>query len=191
MEPYKIAGPILGDKVIRHALVQSLERRAIPPKRIIEELRVHNGNAIADVVTVHNDTHCYEIKGENDSIQRILTQARFYDLAFRKITLVTTVRHQKSAERLSPPHWGILVAKLDEGRVKFSYSRAATNNPHYEKKIALLTLWKSELTEVARPITNMKTAKLSRENLSNLINELLGKEDISRHISNQLAGRRV
>lgn len=180
---------ILGDRVIREALLRRLMTFKNKPQKIIEELRVHNGNAIADIVTIHSDAHCYEIKGENDSIHRILQQCKFYDLTFRKITVVTTSRHRSNAERLAPEHWGIMIAKDLGGDVGFSYARPAKSNPNYDKKLALLTLWKSELAEVARSITDKKIKNLTRDQVSNLLVELLTKEDVSRHISAQLRGR--
>lgn len=102
----------LDDENIRKALIDRLLRLSKAPKAILEELRVHNGNAIADVVAVYSTAHCYEIKGENDSVQRILRQSRFYDLAFNRTTLVTTDKQLEKALRLAPPHWGIMRARL-------------------------------------------------------------------------------
>lgn len=182
--------PTLGDGEIRAALIKRLWASTLP-KKIIEELRVHNGNAIADVVTLHNDMHCYEIKGENDSISRVLQQAKFYNVAFRKITLVTTARHRASAERLAPSHWGIMLAYFKDDRITLKYIRPTSTNPYYDKKLALLTLWRSELAEVATPITNEKIKNLSRASLSNLIGDSLGKDDVSRQISAQIIARKA
>ncbi len=53
----------LNDKLIREALLKRLSNFTISPRTIIQELRIHNGNVIAEVVTVHSYPHCYEIKG--------------------------------------------------------------------------------------------------------------------------------
>lgn len=182
--------PTLGDGEIRAALIKRLWTSTLP-KKIIEELRVHNGNAIADVVTLHDDMHCYEIKGENDSISRILQQAKFYNVAFRKITLVTTAKHRASAERLAPAHWGIMLAYFKDKKITLKYVRPTSANPYYDKKLALLTLWRSELAEVATPIAREKIKKLSRASLSNLIGEMLNKDDVSRQISAQIIARKA
>ena len=50
---------LLTDKEIRAALIKALLKRKPAPKAVIEELRVHDGNAVADVVTVHKELHCY------------------------------------------------------------------------------------------------------------------------------------
>ena len=88
---------LLNDIDIRVALIEKLQSMPTKPKAVIEELRVHNGNAIADVVALYKEAHCFEIKGDGDKIERIVTQGRFYDFSFRKITLVTTTKHLAKA----------------------------------------------------------------------------------------------
>ncbi|MGI8431207.1 MAG: sce7726 family protein, partial [Chthoniobacterales bacterium] len=61
----------LNDALIRGALLLELAQQQTRPRAVIEELHVHNGRAIADVVTLHSEAHCYEIKGATDRIERI------------------------------------------------------------------------------------------------------------------------
>jgi hypothetical protein len=51
----------LDDKTIRKYLIARLASLSNKPKAIIEELRVHNGNAVADVVAVHKYAHWEEL----------------------------------------------------------------------------------------------------------------------------------
>src|SRR5881394_2591813 len=100
----------LNDASIREALLRKLERQKRPPRAGLQELHVHNGKAIADVVTLHSEAHCYEIKGAADRIERIMVQGAYYNAAFRRITLVTTECNLKQALRLAPRFWGIMLA---------------------------------------------------------------------------------
>ena len=179
--------PALDDKSIRQALLQKLASRS--PKAIIEELYVHRGNAIADVVSIHSEAHCYEIKGENDNIQRILTQGKYYDLVFPKVTLVTTDNHLEKALSLAPEHWGIQVARHTSKGVKISHVRSSKRNKLFDKQLALLTLWRSELAEVALPLTDKKTARLTRANLTEIIAENLSQESLMKNIGEKLVAR--
>lgn len=181
----------LGDSEIRKLLIQHLENAPITPKAIIEELRVHNGNAIADVVSVHSYAHCYEIKSDKDNVERALKQSKFYDLTFKKVTLVTTEKHIKKAKELVPPYWGLMVAKAGNGTDALSYIRPATNTPSFDKQLALLTLWKSELLQVAQNFTEKNMTKSSRKMLSELIAEKLGSAQLARYIGNQLIDRKL
>ncbi|WP_031437909.1 sce7726 family protein [Methylobacter tundripaludum] len=179
----------LDDKKIRYSLIDRLSTLSKAPKAILEELRVHNGNAIADVVTVHKYAHCYEIKGDNDNVHRILKQGRFYDLVFKKITLVTTTRHIENALRLAPEHWGIMCVRENAGKVKISYVRSARPSPDFDKRLALLTLWKSELIDVALSITTGKVEKFNRIQLTDLIALKLDKDTLSKSIGDKLISR--
>ena len=105
----------LNDSRIREALLRKLARQKTQPRAVLEELHVHNGRAIADVVTLHAEAHCYEIKGATDRIERITVQGTYYNAAFRRITLVTTESNLRQAWKLAPQFWGILVAIEDEG----------------------------------------------------------------------------
>lgn len=177
----------LNDVEIREALLVRLRGQAAKPKAIIEELRVHNGQAVADVVALYNEAHCYEIKGENDKIERIIKQGAFYNSAFRKITLVTTERNLNKALHIAPPFWGIMLASLSEKKVKVKYIRKATINPFFQKDIAVLTLWKSEMLSIIHDGDNNK--RKTRAYLAKLISETKKKSELSSNISELLLNR--
>lgn len=156
----------LTDTEIRRRLILSLKRRSHIPSAILEEVHVCNGNAIADVVAVYKKMHCYEIKGESDSINRINRQSLFYDQAFPLISLITTTNHLKKATRITPNHWGILLAyQSSDGGVNLKYVRAAVRNPLYRPEIALLSLWRSELIKLASNTSALLT-KMNRQTIA-------------------------
>jgi hypothetical protein len=175
---------ILNDSTIRNALVDSLKKKQ--PKAIIQELRVHNGNAIADVVALHKEAHCYEIKGASDKIDRIQTQGLYYNSAFRKITVVTTLNHLNKAMDLAPAHWGIIVAKVFKSKVILQQIRPSKTNPHFDKEKATHTLWKSEMLDI---LQEQKYKNRSREFLAHLISQLKKDHEISVDICDRLFNR--
>ncbi|MBB3858252.1 hypothetical protein FHY29_003702 [Xanthomonas arboricola] len=179
----------LADKRIRSALRAYLTRST--PVAILDEVRVHNGNAIADIVTVDEvAAHCYEIKGEGDEVRRIIRQGSFYDLAFIRTTLVTTHNHLAAATSLAPEHWGILVALEGKAGVVFRRIRTAKKSPYFSKELALLTLWRSELISLcASP--NDKLKKMSREKLAAMIALERPVREINHHIGDLLAKRQT
>lgn len=174
----------LTDSEIRKQLILSLKRRSHTPSAILEEVHVCNGSAIADVVAVYKNMHCYEIKGESDSINRINRQSLFYDQAFPLISLITTTNHLEKATTITPNHWGILLAyQSSAGVVNLKYVRAAVRNPLYRPEIALLSLWRSELIKLANNKSAFST-KMNRQTMAahiaastpiSLINERVGK----------------
>lgn len=177
----------LNDKDIRPSLIHKLKNLSIKPKAILEELHVHNGNAIADVVALYKDAHCFEIKGDGDKIERILNQGYFYNLSFRKITLVTTRKHLKKAKVIAPSYWGIMIAEEINNRISLSYVRAAQYNPNFHKSLAVLTLWKNEMLDLLEKNNRLKTK--NRDFLANLISKTQRKDELSRNICSSLLSR--
>lgn len=182
----------LTDKELRAALIERLRTQAVAPRAILEEVRVHNGNAVADVVSIHTRPHCYEIKGETDTVSRIVRQGQFYDRAFQRITLVTTENHLDSAARLAPAHWGIMVATVGSanGMPALSHLRKATDSPDFDKQIALLTLWRSELLSLCG-VAEANLAKVNRLGITEHLAKLSPANDISSWIGEKLIGRQM
>jgi len=178
----------LNDATIREALLRKLKRQKSRPRAVLEELHVHDGRAIADVVTLHSEAHCYEIKGETDRIERVTAQGVYYNAVFRRITLVTTECNLKRARKLVPRFWGIMVAIVDGIVVRFRHIRAARLNPKFEKQSAALTLWKSEMLElISVPGAERKPRRL----LAELIAETRHELELSMSICDMLIGRRL
>jgi hypothetical protein len=176
----------LNDARIREALLRKLAKQKARPRAVLEELHVHNGRAIADVVTLHAEAHCYEIKGATDRIERIVAQGSYYNSAFRRITLVTTECNLKRARKLAPRFWGIIVA-VDDGEVRFRHVRAARLNPNFEKQSAAMTLWKSEMLEL---VSDEAAERKPRRLLAELIAETRRELELSMSICELLLGRR-
>lgn len=178
----------LNDFEIRAALKEKLCDQSIKPRAIVDELRVHNGNAIADVVALYSEAHCFEIKGYNDKIERVLRQGSYYNTAFRKITLVTTENHLNKALEIIPSHWGVIIAYSSSGKVRLKHVRRSNSNPFFDKELALLTLWKSEMLDI---LNENKYKKKPRELLAKLISGSKRKVELSVNICDALVDRSI
>lgn len=188
---------MLADAQIRAALVKSLERRANPPPAIVEELRFHEGNAIADVVAIYKSMHAYEIKGEGDKVSRLRYQAPYYNTSFPLITLVTTKHHLTWALEYLNVHWGIMEAYCNDlGEVKFRYVRKASNNFSFCKQLSLSMLWREELAIIGSRLAPALIKKNdSRERLIGKLYPSLTKrssiEFLSELVAKRVASQRV
>lgn len=180
----------LNDNDIRKPLINFLNKKVPKPFKIIEELRVHNGNAIADIVTVHKTMHCYEIKGDNDNVYRAIEQGVFYNKSFPKITLVTTEKYAKISLNKIPYFWGIIIVYYHHGILNFKYLRKAQYNPFMEKKSALLSLWKEELIDIANELS-VETIKksFSRDKYAQEISKSITLEKLQSFMSNKIGNR--
>ncbi|TOA18385.1 hypothetical protein CGK33_08350 [Vibrio parahaemolyticus] len=156
---------------------------------MLQELHVHRGNAIADVVTVHSEAHCYEIKGDKDKIDRLARQGDYYNKVFSKITLVTTERKLKEALDKIPAFWGVIVAYDMKGVVKFRHIRKISTNPLFDKELALATLWKSELTNVNDELNLDIPAKTNKRDFALGLAERMSKIQTNRWIAESLVSR--
>lgn len=169
---------MLNDQLIRIALIQKLSSFS-KRRQIIEELHVHSGRAIADVVALDDEPHCFEIKSDLDKIERITEQGTFYNLVFRKITLVTTRKHFEKAISLAPIHWGVIIAEEKEDHLSFVEVRPARINPLFDKTKALLTLWKNEMLELGK----LENTKLNKKLLAVEIAKQKNEKELNKDIS--------
>jgi len=182
---------ILRDKEIRSALHRHLMKRRPQPLKILEEVSIHNGNAIADLVAFYDEMHCFEIKGETDNIRRITRQAIHYNHAFSKISLVTTANHLRWCEQHSPTFWGLVHAYWDAGVVKLRYVRAAAHNPVFDKQKAFMMLWKDELASIANNVAAIAVkSSYTREDIAKRLSESLKKAQTLDSIRNALLVRK-
>ncbi len=172
----------LNDEKIRQALLQRLIKQGLDKHEVIQELHVCSSQAIADIVTLRDESHCYEIKGETDKITRILKQGKHYNKAFRRITLVTTENHLSTALEIAPPFWGIMLARTTQkGEVLITGVRKDKVNPEFDPEIALYTLWKDELLQLLdNPMP--KDKRKNFVDLSKMIAENNKKLEVSRKV---------
>jgi conserved hypothetical protein len=173
----------LNDKQIRPFLINFLNSSVNKPQKVMEELSVCYGDAIADVVAIYNILHCFEIKGETDSIHRIQHQGQFYNKSFLKITLVTTKNHLNSALKLTPDYWGILLAANSNHGAVFKKIRPPKKNPEFSKEEALHTLWKDELLDISKKKDIPVKAKMSKKVISHILSENLSDNFVAKTIS--------
>lgn len=181
---------IFNDPEIREILKNYLTRLPIKPRLVIEELHIHRGNAIADVVALYKETHGYEIKGDNDNINRIKKQGHFYDLAFKKITLVTTTKHKRNALKNAPLHWGILIINFKKNKVIIKHERKASHNPHFSKSVAIQTLWRNEMLSMVKEHNLDISTKLNKIDLATKLASHLDKQTIHHDVANKLVSRK-
>lgn len=181
---------ILRDFEIRTALNSHLMSRHPQPIRVIEEVGIHNGNAIADLLAFYEDMHCFEIKGATDSISRIKKQGSYYNETFAKISIVTTENHLSWCIANAPNFWGIIIAYYEKEMVKLKYVRQIQHNPFFNKKKALMTLWRAELLDIAYQNKNIHIKRhYDRENIAIEISKVLSKSETLISIRRALLSR--
>jgi len=139
------------DFVIRCALKDKLETQHAKDRkvRIIEELGVHNGNARVDIAVVNGIMHGYEIKSDQDTLNRLPEQVQAFSSVFDKVTLVVGKLHLYEAINIVPDWWGVTVAKADaNGSVDFMVIRREDFNQQRDSVSIARLLWREEALRI-------------------------------------------
>jgi len=142
---------ITNDLVIRSALKEELGKRHAQDKklRIVEELGVSHGIARIDIAVVNGIIHGYEIKSDQDTLQRLPEQMSIFNNVFDKVTLVVGKSHLYKAINIVPDWWGIMVAKIGvDGSVVFNIIREGENNKERDSISIARLLWREEALRI-------------------------------------------
>jgi len=172
---------ILLDKDIREIFTMHYTKR-YPKSNLLNEVRINNGLAIADLVSIGvKTTHCYEIKSDKDKIARVVEQSKSFDIVFKKISLITTLTHYKKALTIIPPYWGIIIVS-NTPKTKVRYYRKAVYSPYFSKQKALHTLWRDELLNIIllKDINEKSINRLSRSKIIDVLCNNLSTTEICR-----------
>lgn len=135
------------DLIIRPALKEFLEKYHADDEkvRIIEELGIHHGTSRIDIAVVNGILHGYEIKSDQDTLQRLPEQMDAFNAVFDKITLVVGKTHLYEAINMVPDWWGITVAKINPNTpVTFGLIREGDLNKRQDTVSIARLLWREE-----------------------------------------------
>ncbi|WP_288408761.1 sce7726 family protein [Acinetobacter soli] len=183
---------LLNDAEIRPQLISWLNGKAIKPQLILNEVTISDGSARPDIIAIYSYSHCYEIKGDNDQIERISKQLAYYQASFKKNTLITTHKHLKKALELLPSFWGIVVAiPLDNKSIIFKYARKSSYNPFYRKDIASKILWKEEMQKLLKKKSISFNSRSTRFDLIELIKNSSTSNEVDEFVCNSLLNRKI
>jgi hypothetical protein len=137
------------DRDIRQALVAELRRafRDDADTLIVEELGLCQGQARVDVAVVNGALHGFEIKSDQDTLERLPGQVEIYNRALDTISLVFSGRSASDLEKVIPSWWGMLEAKSGPV-VHLEELRPALRNPLTDAYAIAQLLWRDEALEV-------------------------------------------
>lgn len=140
------------DSDIRLALDALLRaRHAGEPDTIIRhEVGICAGKRRIDVAIINSEISGYEIKSDEDTLNRLEGQAETYGHVLDRATLVTTKRHLDSALRMLPNWWGVMVARIEHGDICLESVREPALNDQYDAFSLAQLLWREEALKELR-----------------------------------------
>jgi hypothetical protein len=117
--------------------------------RIIEELGIQHGTARVDIAVINGTFHGYEIKSDQDTLQRLPEQMHAFNAVFDRMTLVVGKKHLFEAMNKVPDWWGILIAKLNsDSSVTFNLIREGEHNKKQDSVSIARLLWRKEALSI-------------------------------------------
>ncbi len=193
------SGPLLtNDKMIRTALRADLERkiaeeyRGRTDVRIVEELGVAHGAARMDLALINGVLHGYELKSDQDTLDRLPEQMRFYNAVFDHVTLVVGKTHLHAAIQIIPDWWGIMVAKseINDKRVSFFNIRPERDNPKQDYKSIAALLWRDEALGLLEEIGQTEGVRSkNRQAIYDRLAATFDKEKLKARVRESLCSR--
>lgn len=112
--------------------------------RVVEELGLFQGRARIDVAVINGLLSGYEIKSQQDTLDRLPTQIDAYSQILDEVTVIASDCHAADVHRLVPPWWGIMVAHPSDGSLLFEQRREAARNPAPDRHALVQLLWRTE-----------------------------------------------
>lgn len=177
----------MNDPEIRQLLFKYLSRRkSIGETDIYEEVPLRTGQIRADVVLVGNSVECFEIKGPNDTLKRLLDQGSQYQETFEKIHLVCATKHISKVIQMVPIWWGIIEV-TQSGQVKII--QRAKSNPKRNSQGLVDLLHVNEAKNILKNATNLGVSKFNHSHLRELLPEHLSEPELKAGIRQELAKR--
>ncbi len=152
---------------------------------IIDEFNLCSGLARIDIAVINGVIHGYEIKSEEDTLNRLPNQIKYYNKSLEKISIVINPIHVEKVLHEVPEWWGIII--IENNLNEF---RTAEDNPEIESISLLQLLWKDELHSILEKYNIMYKRDLNKKKLGEIIACSLNTSIISQETRSLLKSRK-
>lgn len=173
-----IRGPLISWLALKHPYDGSTG--------IVEELEIPRPSARIDVAVVNGEIAGFEIKSDADTLIRLKTQIPAFSLYFDKVSLVTTKKHLRDAQRTIPKWWGIIIFKKDNS---FEIFRQSKKNKNKNLSANLHSLSKTEIMWLLSLSNKHYKKNMRKIELVNLCLEIEDTKKLSENIRTALRNR--
>lgn len=137
---------------------------------IIDEFPVVEGSARVDIAVVNGKLHGFEIKSEQDTLDRLPDQIFFYNMVFDKMTLVVSEKFKDKLINIIPKWWGIYYIKTVGNKPKLVVEKKSKLNKDIKIEAFLSLLWRNEMLELLLSNNIKKGVKSkNKEDLTQII----------------------
>jgi len=119
-----------------------------PDAIVVNEFGLCQGEARIDLAVINGSIHGFEIKSENDTLERLPSQQEVYNRVFDTITIVTGDKYISKVRDCIPSWWGIMRARQIGKGVTLESLRECKNNPSVDPFSLVQLLWHSEALSI-------------------------------------------
>lgn len=158
---------------------------------VIDEFDVCRGSSRVDIAVINGKIHGYEIKSEQDTLERLPSQMNDYNKVFDKVTIVTGEKYVDKVFDIIPDWWGISYVTTKNNNLILKRKRTAKINKDINILNLLQLLWKDELIKLLNlhGITKGLKSK-NRMSLARIASENIDEKDIKIFVKKQLKERK-
>lgn len=185
--------PYILDPDIREALVggRSGLHEGRNGELVIHELGLAHAKRRVDIVVIDDEFHGYEIKSENDNLDRLKGQLCVFAQALHRLTLVVATKHLESTLKIIPAWCGLTEVRANlEGYVELHKVRKSKRNPSFDPFIFAHLLWRSEALDILLRIrAEPAVLRASRVILYDLLVEKISEDQLTRMIKDAMEKR--
>jgi hypothetical protein len=134
------------DMDIRRALRREMTRLHGDDQgtRVVEELGLCQGSARIDLAVINGNIHGYEIKSDQDTLERLRGQSEIYNRVLDYVTIIVSPSHVRHVMPIVPNWWGISIASAEEGEVVIRERRLPRRNAAADSFALAQLLWRGE-----------------------------------------------
>ena len=120
-----------------------------PTARILDELGICCGTVRADMAVVNGFLKGFEIKSDQDNLNRLPFQAAAYNKVFDTLTIVVGARHLQEVEATVPGWWGVLLVDANGEQLPLlRVVRSEGSNQEIDSSALAQLLWRDEALAV-------------------------------------------
>lgn len=165
------------------------ENKSLKDTKIVDELDLCSGLSRIDIAVINGVIHGYEIKSEEDTLNRLPIQMSYYNKSLEKVTIATNKSHLIAVKESIPKWWGVILVN-DNKKRKLTEIRKAKTNPQVDGRSLLQLLWRDELLLVVEKHKLGIKRNSNRRILQELIANELEVFTISQEVRDALKARK-
>ena len=183
----------MNDAAIRESFHRKRLRRhhAARDTLVVDELGLMHGKCRADIAVINGHLIGYEIKSDEDTLDRLEQQVPAYGAVFDCATVVIAERHARDVDGCVPEWWGIVRShEGSRGGIFFETVRRGRINRAVDRFALAQLLWRSEAEEVLTETDCGHVCQRHRRAvLYERLAESLSLRELRRHVSERLRRR--